>query len=105
MQQRRKFKNNLIITTMKETYKIIRVKKKFDYNSITLQIVEREEPYMNAREPLIMIRVIAPNGGSIPIQIQHRQTLKSIAAETIRTLDGFKSRGADVVKGLTEPIT
>jgi len=89
---------------MKEIYKIIRVKKKFLYNGITLQIVEREEPYMNAKEPLLMTRVIAPNGGSIPIQIQHRQTLKSITEETIRTLDGFKSRGADIIKGLTESI-
>lgn len=82
----------------------MKVKKKFDYNGITLQIIEREEPYMNAKEPLKMIRVIAPNGGTIPISINHKQTLKSIQADTINILDGFKARGADMVKIMTEPL-
>ena len=82
----------------------MKVKKKFIYNGIELQIIERDEPYMNAKEPLKMIRVIAPNGGVIPVQIQHRQTLKSIITETIRILDGFQSRGADVNKELTKVL-
>lgn len=82
----------------------MKVKKKFIYNGITLQIVERDEPYMNAKETVSCTRVMAPNGGVIPITIMHRQTLKSIAEETIRTLDGFKNRGADVVKELTEVL-
>jgi hypothetical protein len=86
------------------TYNILKVKKKFDYNGIELQIVEREEPYMNGKEPLKMTRVIAPNGGSIPININHRQTLKSIMEDTIRTLDGFKERGAYVINELTKKI-
>ena len=82
----------------------MKIKKKFLYDGITLQIIERDEPYMNAKEPLKMIRVMAPNGGVIPIIINHKQTLKSIMEEIIRTLDGFKNRGADVVKELTKKI-
>ena len=82
----------------------MKVKRKFDYNGITLQIIERDEPYMNAKEPLKMTRVIAPNGGIIPLNIRHKQTLKSIIEETINTLDGFKQRGADVAKTLTQPL-
>ena len=80
------------------------IKKKFLYNGIELRIVERDEPYMNAKEPLKMTRVIAPNGGTIPIIIKHKQTLKSIMEETIKTLDEFKNRGADVVTELTKKI-
>ena len=83
----------------------MKVKKKFDYNGITLQIIERDELYMNAPEPMKMTRVMAPNGGIIPINIQYKQTLKGIIEETIRTLDGFKDRGADVIKELTKQIT
>lgn len=83
----------------------MKVKKAFDYNGITLKIIERDEPYMNASEPLKMIRVIAPNGGTIPLNIRHKQTLKSIIQDTINTLDGFKQRGADVGKILTQPLT
>ena len=39
-----------------ETFNIIRVKKKFNYNGIELRIVEREEPYMNSKEPLKMTK-------------------------------------------------
>lgn len=82
----------------------MKVKKVFFYCGVKLQIVEREEPYMNAKEPLLMTRVIAPNGGTIPVKIQNRQTLKSIVEETIKLLDDLKSRGCDVTKGLTEVI-
>jgi len=80
----------------------MKVKKRFLYDGIELQIIEREEPYMNAKEPLIMTRVIAPNGGTIPINISHRETLKSIAARAIILLDGFKQRGADIKEELTK---
>lgn len=82
----------------------MKVKKKFTYNGMTLQIVEREETYLNSPDPVIMTRVIAPNGGVIPVSIKHKQTLKSIAECTIDTLEGFKKRGADVVKIMTEPL-
>ena len=74
----------------------MKVKKKFEYEGIELRIVEREETYMNSESTVTMKRVLAPNGGIIPVKIQHRQTLKSIVEETIKTLDNFKSRGADV---------
>lgn len=81
----------------------MRVKRKFKYEGIELRIVEMEEPYMNAGN-VTVTRVIAPNGGKIPIQIRHKQTLKSIAEVTISTLDGFKKRGADVVEELTRDL-
>lgn len=82
----------------------MKIKKKFYYGDIILKIVERDEPYMNAKEPLKMTRVIAPNGGVIPVKINHRQTLKSIVHDTILLLDEFKKRGADVEKELTQSI-
>lgn len=82
----------------------MKVKKRFLYDGIELQIIEREEPYMNAKEPMMMTRVIAPNGGTIPISINHGETLKSIAERTIALLDGFKQRGADVKTELTKKI-
>jgi hypothetical protein len=82
----------------------MKVKKKFEYNGVTLQIVERPEPYMNATEPLIMTRVIAPNGGSVPVSIGHRDTLKAIIAKTIAALDGFAASGANVIETLINPI-
>lgn len=83
----------------------MKIKKQFEYSGVVLKIVERDEPYMNSSEPVTMTRVIAPNGGTIPVNIQCRQTLKSIAEETIMTLDGFKARGCDVVKELTKTLT
>jgi len=83
----------------------MKVKKKFDYNGITLQIIERDEPYMNSTEPMKMTRVIAPNGGVIPVNLKHKQTLKSIVSDTTALLDSFKERGADVVKELTQKLT
>ena len=82
----------------------MKIKKKFQYEGIELRIVECDEPYMSATEPMKMIRVLAPNGGTVPMQIRHKQTLKSIMAETIETLDNFKSRGADVIFELNKPI-
>lgn len=82
----------------------IRVKKRFKYKDIELRIVERNEPYMNASEPVRITRVLAPNGGSIPIQIQRKETLKSIAARTISIIEDFEKRGANASYELTKTI-
>lgn len=82
----------------------MKIKKKFQYNGIELLIVERDEFYLNAPEPMKMLRVIAPNGGTIPVSIKHKQSLKSIAEETIRLLDNFASLGADTSKELTKNL-
>lgn len=82
----------------------MKVKKTFKYEGIELRIVEREESYMNSKDSVTMTRVLAPNGGEIPVRINHRQTLKSIMEETIKVLDGFKSRGADVKTELLKTI-
>ena len=82
----------------------MKIKKKFEYEGIELRIVEREEAYMNGDQPVTITRVLAPNGGVIPVKIRHRQTLKSIAEETIQALDNFKRMGADVKAELLNPI-
>ena len=82
----------------------MKIKKRFYYDGIELKIVDREESYMNSGCTVTMTRVIAPNGGSIPVHINHKQTLKSITSETIKLLDSFKKRGADVKKELTQKI-
>lgn len=79
-----------------------KVKKKFYYEGILLRIVEREEPYMNSEKSLVMTRVLAPNDEALPIQISSRQTLTSIVTASIAMLDGFKQRGADIEKELTQ---
>lgn len=78
--------------------KILKVKKKFKYDDIELQIVERNEPYLNSKEGVNMTRVIAPNGGSIPVNLQRGDTFKKIIERTTTLLDSFKRRGADVKK-------
>lgn len=83
--------------------KILKIRKKFDYKGLELQIVEREEPYMNAKEPMVMTRVLAPNGGMIPIR-DYGKTLKSMQEATVRLLEDFEKRGADVKKELTKKI-
>jgi hypothetical protein len=80
----------------------MKVKKKFDYNGIPLQIVEREEPFFNAT--VTLTRVIAPNGGTIPVALMRNETLKSIVAKTIAALDDFAARGANVIETLTNPL-
>ena len=82
--------------------KITRVRKKFDYKGIPLQIVEREEPYMSAK--VTMTRVIAPNGGTIPIKINYKETLKSIVQKTIDFLTDREKEGFDIINELTKEI-
>lgn len=82
----------------------MKVRKKFEYEGIELRIVDREETYMNSEYTMTVTRVLAPNGGLIPISIGRRQTLKSIVAETIEALDNFKSMGADIKKELCKPL-
>ena len=82
----------------------MKIKKKFFYDDIELKIIERDEPYMNGKEPMQMTRVMAPNGGTLPLQIQHRQTLKSIVEDSIKLLNSFKANGANVTDELTKEI-
>lgn len=67
----------------------VKIKKKFMYNDIEMKIIERDEPYMGSKESLRMTRVIAPNGKTLPIQIQRGWTLKKIVSESIAMIDGF----------------
>lgn len=90
---------------MKETeFKITNVRRKFYYNDIELRIVYRDEPYMNAVEPLNITRVLSENGGSIPIRIKHKETLKSITAKTIEFLENMKVLGYDIKQELTKEL-
>ncbi len=82
----------------------MKVKKKFKYRGHTLRIVERDEPFMNAPEPVRITKVLAPNGGIIPVQIHRGQSLKSIQAAAAILLDSFEKRGADIDKELTKNI-
>lgn len=80
----------------------MKIKKKFLYKGIELQIIEKEEYYMNCVVPLIMTRVMTVNGYIIPVNLKHRQTLKSIIEDTINLLDGFEKRGANVIEELNK---
>ena len=83
---------NLNILTMK-------VLKTFTYEGIEMRIVKRSEPYMNSGETVEVRRVMGPNGGVIPLQIGHRETLKSIQQRAIEMLEGFRAnKGLEAVK-------
>jgi len=79
----------------------MKIKKQFYYEGILLQIVEREEPYLNSGATVKMTRVIGPTGEVVPVKISRNQTLTSIIEDTGVLLDGFAKRGADVKKELT----
>jgi hypothetical protein len=82
--------------------KELKVKKKFNYKGIELRIVDKEENYMNYSIPMMMTRVIAPNGGVLPININRKESLKKIMYKTISFLEGVEKNGHDVVKELTK---
>ena len=83
----------------------MKTRKKFTYDGIELIIAEVDEPYMNATETVKVTRVIAPNGGHLPLyNLRRKQTLKSIESDAVALLDGLKKIGADIVKELTGAI-
>lgn len=79
-------------------------KKRIKYEGQELIIGECMESYMNSDRPVFINRVIAPNGGHIPVKVQYKETLKSIGYKAIETLDMFKKRGADVHEVITKPL-
>lgn len=83
--------------------KILKVKKTFNYEGLELRIVDREEPHTD-NTIMIRTRVIAPNGGMIPVQLQSKQTMKNIVNATVKFLDNMKKLGADIVDELTKEI-
>jgi len=72
------------------------IKKKFQYNGFNLFVVDREEPYMNNGLTVCVRRVLNEGGLSLPVNIQNRQTLKSIVEDSIRFLDDMVQKGFDV---------
>ena len=80
----------------------MKIKKVFYYNNIELKIVDRLEQYMNSKEQVEVIRVIAPNGKIFPISILNKESLKSIQERVIILIDQFCTRGANIEKELIE---
>lgn len=81
----------------------MKTRKTFKYEEIELRIVYRGEGYMESGT-VEVTRVLAPNGGVIPVKMEKGQTLKTIIEETIKTLDNFKSLGADIESELTKDM-
>lgn len=75
------------------------IKKRFNYLGIELQIVERRVPYLNST--ITAREVIAPNGGTLPYTVGHRETLKNIVKQVTKLLDDYAADGEDVVRELT----
>jgi hypothetical protein len=83
----------------------MKVKKRFSYDGIELRIVLRYElDYITKGQKHPVTRVLAPNGGVIPITIKSGQTLRSIAEETVKAIDTFKARGSDVMHEMTKEL-
>lgn len=82
----------------------MKVKKKFTYRGTELRVVEVEEKHMNSSHTIGVTKVLAPNGGEIPVVIGRKQTLKSIIAETTKILDDLNEIGVDVISKLNEEL-
>ena len=82
----------------------MKVLKKFTFENIELRIVKREETYLNSGETVNVTRVLAPNGGAVPLVLKYKQTLKSIVSDTEEFLLGMRTNGVDVGKELTRKI-
>ena len=83
----------------------MKVRKTFTYKEIELRIVEREEDYMNnPNAKMTMTRVLAPNGGSLPLQLNKKDSLKSIVDMSTTLLKSFEDRGANIKEELTKEI-
>lgn len=80
-----------------------KIKKSFDYRGVTINIVLREETYLNSDIKMEVHRAIAPNDGVIPVSFQGK-TLKGYVEQTIRALDSFMSLGASLEE-LTKKIS
>lgn len=84
---------------------ITRVKKVFQYEDLNIIIASCIVEYMNGKEKMELTKVIAPNGGNIPVRFDYKETLKSIQEKTINALNDFKKRGADVKNELTRTLS
>lgn len=82
--------------------KLIKIRKKFSFQGITLKICLVEEQYLNAEQPVQVTRVVAPNGGIVPITVQYRESLKRIQERSIEILETLQQRGNDVLLELTQ---
>lgn len=77
----------------------MKIVKTFDYKGVELKIVSRRVPYLNSY--ITAREVIAPNYGTVPYTIGHRETLKNIIKNVTKVLDDYDKYGYDVVKELT----
>ena len=90
----------------KRMNEIVKVKKVFQYEDITLIVASCLIKYDEIKEKLEVTNVLAPNGGRIPIGgTTYKDTLKSIQERTINALNDFKKRGADVKHELTRTLS
>lgn len=87
----------------------IKEKFTFEYEGITLRCVLREEIMRDFNGNQLgdswwPERILAPNGGSIPVRFNERKPSKDyIIATTISALEKFRKLGADVLAELTTP--
>lgn len=77
----------------------MKIIKKFYYRSVELKIVSRRVPYLNSY--ITAREVIAPNEGTVPYTIGHRETLKNVIKNVVKMLDDYDKYGIDVIKELT----
>lgn len=75
----------------------IKPQKVFEHEGYKFAIIKRPEQYMGVKEPMIMQRVIEfTTSILLPVSIQRGDTLKIVQEKAIKTLDNFKSLGADL---------
>lgn len=71
--------------------------KTFVCEGLTLCIINRPEKYMNSIEPLIMKRVVEyTTGRELPLNINHKETLKSIQEKAGAFMVHVASKGKDI---------
>ena len=85
-----------------------KIKKVFQYDDINIIIAEVvlnvDVFRKKEKQKINLIYVLAPNGGRIPLTVNHRETLKSIQQRTIQQLERFKISGCDVKNELTRQL-
>lgn len=75
---------------------IVKVRKSFEWEGITIRLATVSSPYLYAPEPIEILMAIAPNNGVIKNEFPRKCTLKRAEELTIKYLNN----GISMSKGL-----
>ena len=79
---------------------VVKVKKKFMYKDIPMQLIVTEEE-LTKDQTWNPIKAVGPNGVPLPIHFESKQTIKSMVDQVISMLTSAEKMGLDVKHNLT----